>query len=174
MASVVVADAGPLLALAKLNLLHLLKSLYGRVEFTQSVYDEVVTCGMYRGYSDAHDLQRFFGLEGWEPIAVGSIPDALEGAKLDLGERDSIALAMTRSCPLLMDEERGREVARNMGVPVHGTLGVLVQALRAGYILKDQFQLYVNQIIDRPDIWISPELCRKILHEVLSESAKSR
>ena len=30
----VISNAGPLMVLAKLNLLHLLKSLYGRVDFS--------------------------------------------------------------------------------------------------------------------------------------------
>jgi hypothetical protein len=39
----VIIDAGPLMTLAKLNLLYLLKELYGRVHFARSVYDETVT-----------------------------------------------------------------------------------------------------------------------------------
>ena len=37
--SPVVSNAGPLVAMAKLSLLHLLKELYGRVYFSRSVYD---------------------------------------------------------------------------------------------------------------------------------------
>ena len=54
----VVADAGPLMALAKLNVLPLLKRLYGRVLVSQTVYDEVVTEGLARGYPDAGVVQR--------------------------------------------------------------------------------------------------------------------
>jgi predicted nucleic acid-binding protein len=52
----VVANAGPLMALAKLNLLHLLKQLHGRVHFTPAVYEEVVAEGIRQGYEDAHSL----------------------------------------------------------------------------------------------------------------------
>ena len=45
------------MALAKLNLLHLLKQLYGRIEFPRSVYEEVVVEGLQRGFDDAHTLQ---------------------------------------------------------------------------------------------------------------------
>ena len=38
----VVSNAGPLMVLAKLNVLHLLKQLYGRVHFSQSVYDGTI------------------------------------------------------------------------------------------------------------------------------------
>ena len=40
MSEIVIANAGPLMALAKLNLLHLLKQLYGQVQFPRSVYEE--------------------------------------------------------------------------------------------------------------------------------------
>lgn len=44
--SPVVSNAGSLIVLAKLNLLHLLKELYGRVHIPRSVYDETVTEGL--------------------------------------------------------------------------------------------------------------------------------
>ena len=40
-ASLVVINAGPLMVLAKLNLLHLLKQLYGQVLFAEAVYRDV-------------------------------------------------------------------------------------------------------------------------------------
>lgn len=50
---------------------------------------------------------------------------------------------------------------------VRGTLGVLVQAYRAGLITADQLRFYFGQIEERTDIWISPTLCRRLLQEVL-------
>jgi len=43
---IVVTNAGPLMALAKLGLLHLLGQLYGKVEMPTAVYNEVVLRGM--------------------------------------------------------------------------------------------------------------------------------
>ena len=42
----VVTNAGPLMVFSKLNVLHLLKELYGRVLFSPSVYRETVMAGM--------------------------------------------------------------------------------------------------------------------------------
>jgi predicted nucleic acid-binding protein len=63
----VISNAGPLMVLAKLNLLHLLKSLYGRVGFSRSVYTETVIEGMRQGYEDAYRLEDFFRVENWVP-----------------------------------------------------------------------------------------------------------
>ncbi len=66
-----------------------------------------------------------------------------------------------------MDEERGRNVARRLGVKVQGTLGILIHAYRAGLISADQLRFYFGQIEEQTDIWISSALCRRLLREVL-------
>ena len=74
----VVSDAGPLVALAKLNLLHLLTELYGRVYFARSVYDEAVIEGMRLGHEDARkDDAPFPGPDGLAPREYGRrrLPD---------------------------------------------------------------------------------------------------
>ncbi|MCD6506651.1 hypothetical protein J7M22_08510 [Candidatus Poribacteria bacterium] len=91
MSEVVIANAGPLMALAKLNLLHLLKQLYGQVQFPRSVYEEAVVEGIRRGFEDAHTLQQFLNQENWKPIEVKDIPDDIASSHLDRGERESIA-----------------------------------------------------------------------------------
>jgi len=50
---IVVTNAGPLMALAKLGLLHLLGRLYGKVLMPGAVYDEVVLRGMEQGFPDS-------------------------------------------------------------------------------------------------------------------------
>lgn len=167
MADEVVSNAGPLIALAKLNLLHLLQELYGRVHFAQTVYDEAVIEGLRQGYSDAQTLRSFLAQQGWAPVTIMEMTEEVAAAPLDEGERESIALALAYQATLLIDEERGRAVARQQGVTVRGTLGILVQAYRAEHISADQLQLYFQQIVDRTDIWISPTLCDRVLREVL-------
>lgn len=168
MSEPVVSNTGPLITLAKLNLLHLLKQLYGEVLLPQSVYEEAVIEGIRRGFEDAHTLQRFLSQERWEPTEIRHIPDDIASSHLDQGEQESIALALAVDGLLLIDEERGREAARQHGVKVRGTLGVLVHAYRVGLITADQLRFYFGQIEERTDIWISPTLCRRLLHEVLA------
>lgn len=167
MSELVVANAGPLMALAKLNLLHLLKQLYGRVLVPGAVYEEVVVEGLRRGFEDARTLQRFLNQENWGLTEVRYIPEDITSSHLDRGEQESISLALALDGLLLIDEERGREAARRHGVRVRGTLGVLIQAYRAGLITADQLRFYFGQIEERTDIWISPTLCRRLLKEVL-------
>lgn len=111
----VVSNAGPLMVLAKLNLLHLLKELYGRVHIPRSVYDETVTEGMRQGHEDARTLHLFLSQVGWNPedMDPAGIPTDLREAHLDVGERDTLALALALGHALvLMDETVGRQMAR--------------------------------------------------------------
>jgi predicted nucleic acid-binding protein len=167
MPGAVVANAGPLMVLAKLNLLHLLGQLYGQVLFSRLVYEEVVAEGMRQGFEDAHTLQLFLTQEGWTPTEVNEMPNDVASLRLDRGELESITLALTLDALLLIDEERGREAARQLGIRVRGTLGILIQAYRTGLITADQLRFYFGQIEERTDIWISPVLCRRLLQEVV-------
>lgn len=159
----VVTNAGPLMALAKLNALHILKQLYGHVNFPRSVYEETVVTGIRRGYSDADTLRVFLTQHAWEPSDIKNIPQDVAVTFLDRGEKEAIALALSYNALLLMDEEHGREIARQKHITVKGTLGILVEAYQKQIITEDQLRLYVEQIRKRHDIWISPTLCSHVL-----------
>lgn len=162
-----VINAGPLMVFAKLNLLHLLKKLYGRVYFADAVYREVVVVGMHHGYVDASTLHQFLQQEEWQSTTVAAIPPSIQTASLDLGEQESIALAIMQRALLLIDEEAGRRVARSFGLRVRGSLGVLIDAYRRGLIDVDQLRFNFAEVERRTDIWISPSLCRRLLSETL-------
>jgi len=54
---------------------------------------------------------------------------------LDAGERTAIALAIDRSCELvLIDERAGVAAARSLGLRVTGTLGLLELGARRGLV----------------------------------------
>jgi predicted nucleic acid-binding protein len=170
MSAPVVSDAGPLIVLAKLNLLHLLKELHGHVYFPGAVFAEVVQAGIRSGYQDAFTLRQFFHDSGWQPTSNIVLTAEQEAFRLDLGEKESIALALRLGGSLLMDEERGRHYGRQSGLSVRGTLGTLIEAHSRGMISPDQLRLYFHQIESRPDIWISPSLTARLLVRVLGDS----
>jgi predicted nucleic acid-binding protein len=61
---------------------------------------------------------------------VTSVPEAA-AAGLDPGEAEAIALAAElKASTLVMDERKGRARATQLGLPVTGTLAVVVQAKR--------------------------------------------
>ena len=90
----VVSNSGPLMALAKLNRLSVLKKLYQEVLIPQAVYEEAVVRGMTQGYPDALAIKLFLEQQGWQAVYVDheGISQDLLKERLDWGEIESIEL----------------------------------------------------------------------------------
>jgi len=132
---IVVSNAGPLIALARIERFSLLRSIFGHLCIPQAVYDEVVVKGA--GRAGADETRKAVG--DW--IEILPVKDTAMArsllTKLGRGESEAIALAMeTKAALVLLDDERARTVAEFMGLNVSGTVGVLVQAHGRGF-LKD-------------------------------------
>jgi predicted nucleic acid-binding protein len=163
---VILCNAGPLITLGKLNRLELLSELYGEVRIPHAVYDEVVTCGLAKGASDALTVRLFWQRQEWPVVDVP--PSVLSAYTpsviLDPGERAVLALAQTMRYPLLLlDDEVARSEARLLKLRVRGTLGILAQAYREQMLTLAQTELLIREISVRRDIWISAKLCEQIL-----------
>jgi predicted nucleic acid-binding protein len=161
----VFVNAGPLIALGKLNRLGLLASLYPHVQIPSTVYREVVIEGAARSMTDALHVRLFVEHHGIQ-IVRGSdveLESYQPGVVLDPGEQELLAMARSISGALvLLDDETARTEARRLGLAVKGTLGVLVQAYRAGLLGQRETDFLLVEIAERPDIWISSELCNQI------------
>ena len=131
----IVADTGPLIALARIQRLSLLQALYGDVLVPMAVQREL-QLGTPR--SGAQVLTQARG-EGW--LRVQAVTDttklALLNRLLDAGEAEAIVLAEQVTCQfLLIDDGHGRTVAQQRGVAVVGVAGVLLAAQRRGLITE--------------------------------------
>ena len=56
----VLCNAGPLIALGKLNRLELLAELYGQIQVPRAVHEEAVTQGLALGMPDAQTIHLFW------------------------------------------------------------------------------------------------------------------
>jgi hypothetical protein len=165
---IAVTDSGPLISLAKLDHLRLLPVLYERVVIPRAVYDEVVTIGLRRGYPDARVADVFLRRMKWRPeAAVDILPELGSDVRLGRGEREALMVAKAHSALLLMDEDYGRAIADQLGLTHVGTLGILIASFRRGLLSADALDDLLVSIESRDDIWIHPELCRRVRREVL-------
>jgi len=162
----VVTNAGPLIALGKLNRLDLLTDLFRKVQVPRAVYEEVVVQGLTRGASDARNVQLFWQQQQW-PIV--DVPETILAAYsppviLDPGETEALALAQALpDASVLLDDEVARAEARRLNLRVRGTLGILVQSYRQDLLSLAQVELLIREIAVRPDIWIADKLCAQVL-----------
>jgi predicted nucleic acid-binding protein len=137
----VVADSSPLVYLARLGRLELLRLLYSEVLIPDAVWREVAVEGA--ALAEGRMLMAaasagWIRVAGCAPAAVGDEP-LLQG--LDAGEREAITLAIRLRALLIIDEAEGRAAATKLGVKLTGTLGVLVQATRRGFVPRLQTEL---------------------------------
>ncbi|MBX3635914.1 MAG: DUF3368 domain-containing protein [Rubrivivax sp.] len=126
-AIVVVSDAGPLISLARVDLLGVLPHLFAEVQ----VPDEVVSECLAR--PDNPDTERIrAALHAGLLKSCSAPPLVLAG--LDAGECAAISRALQVGAAVLVDERAARAQASALGLLVTGTLGVLVRARRRGLI----------------------------------------
>ncbi len=166
MSGIVVSNAGPLMVFSKLNLLHLFKERYRHILIPQAVYEETVINGIRYGFEDAYTLRLFLEQNNWKIHKLLHITQEIASTNLDKGEKEAIVLALTKNGLLLMDEEFGRAIAREHGLKVKGSLGILIEAYRNNLIKYEQLQFYFIQIGNRNDIWINSKLCDKLLIKI--------
>ena len=128
-----VADAGPLIALARIGQLTLLERMYDCGVVPRAVYCELAIGSDWPG---AGALGRAFNA-GWLEVAdVARTSLAVELAKaVDPGEAEAIALSLEqRPRFLLMDDAKGRAAAAQADIPVVGVAGVLIAAKVTGQV----------------------------------------
>jgi hypothetical protein len=131
-AACLVADSGPLIALARLDLLGLPARYFEPVLVTSSVWLEVTR---KPGVDEAARLSSAAENHLFRVVPdPAAIPAALLRTSIDAGERSAIALAIERDATLLLDDRRARGMAAESGRPVIGTLGLLVRAREEGFV----------------------------------------
>ena len=151
----VIANTTPLIALANIDRLELLRELYGTVFVPQAVLDEIIR---------EPARQRVRGAE-W--IKVESIQDSSQRdifrARLHAGEVEVMILAREQKADLvIVDDEAAKKTAKFLGLNVTGTLGILLKAKKEGYL--ESVEPIMNELI-RDGLFISDTVKRLVLKE---------
>lgn len=122
----VVSNTTPLINLAGVGLLNLLRDLYGAVSIPRVVATE------YQAKTSPSDSD-LMALP-WLTIVDTVVLDA---TLPKLGSGESAAISLAKSLParfILLDERKARRIAASQGLVVVGTLAVLVRANRQGLL----------------------------------------
>jgi predicted nucleic acid-binding protein len=130
---IIVSDAGPLIALAKIRELNILNRLFEKVKIPPSVFHELRLTSSRPG---AIEFKEAIEITKWIEVSdPAHIPHILLYA-IEQGEAEAIALAKKDGLVLLIDERRGRKIANKEKVKITGTGAVLVAAKKKGIIKK--------------------------------------
>jgi predicted nucleic acid-binding protein len=124
---IVVSNATPLIALAKLDRLALLQDLFGTIHIPQAVHDEVVVEAPER--PGAARIREAEWIHVHKPANRAKI-NYLR-ADLDPGEAEVLILAEELKADwVLLDESRARVAAELLELRFTGTIGILLLAKR--------------------------------------------
>jgi len=148
----IVTNTGPLIILAKLDQLGLLRQMFTTIVIPPAVHRELLA----KSGIEAHRLDAALA----QFIAIAAEPELpptvqVVTGHLDAGERQAIALAHARNIILVIDERLGRQAARQLGLTVTGSVGVLIEGKQRGYV-----PAVVPLLRDarRQGYWLSDEL----------------
>jgi predicted nucleic acid-binding protein len=130
MSSAAVVNSSPLIYLAQAGLFHLLK-IAGAPVFIPGVVSEEI---LRRGKSDV--TARAIEAADWlELVEVQGLPPEILSWNLGPGESSGLAWALANpGCRAVIDDLEGRRCAESLGVPLRGTLGLVLRARRQGVI----------------------------------------
>lgn len=129
---IVVSNATPLIALAKIDRLDLLQELFGTILIPQAAYDEVVTHAPSRpGAAEVRQADWIHTQAPADQTKVNYLR-----ADLDTGEAEALVLAEELDADwVLLDETKARFAAELLGLRFMGTVGLLLLAKRMGKIV---------------------------------------
>ena len=128
----IVSDATTLIVLGKLDRYDLLENLFKKIYIPQEVMREVSKKS--DGISKKINAHHLFEIKQISDFSLLNLLDGL----LDLGESEAIVLAKELHMILLIDEKKGRKIAKSMGLDIIGLLGVLILNVRKEKISKEE------------------------------------
>ena len=140
---IVVSNTTPIISLASVGKIELLKLFFKNIYIPKAVYDEIKSKKAY-GYKEIDD--DFFIVKKIQNIFSQSI--LLQD--LDIGEAQTIVLAKELNADIvLIDENLGYQISKNQNLNTKRTLSLLIASKKLGYIdsvkpILDDIKLSMN------------------------------
>ena len=134
-----ISNSSPLICLAKINQLELLKKLFQKIIITDEVKKEVLVFEK-SGYKEVEMAIE----EKW--IIIENPKNNLD-LKLGVGENSIISLASEKKDSLIIDDLKGIKISRSFNIPIFRTTDVIAMALDKNVINKKQAISLINMIM---------------------------
>jgi len=158
----VVSNTSPIMNLAIIGELSLLRDQFGEVLIPGAVLEELRVKGNLPGSQGVRDAIR----AGWiriEAVKQDPLVRAMQ-RDLDKGEAEAIALEMqVNAVWVLMDERDGRKAAKSMGLKVVGVLGILLKARREGRLRS--LKQAMDRLREKAGFYVRADLYSTIIRE---------
>lgn len=161
---IVVSDTTPIISLMKAGQLELLQKIFGIVYIPEAVYRELTD---NEAFSEEVRMVQVCEFLYAQKVGNGKSVTILQNfTGLDAEESEAIILAdEMNSDVLLMDEHKGRQVAKKLGITITGTIGILTQAFDEGMLTKEDVERCIERLKES-GIRISEKLYQRLNMEM--------
>lgn len=165
---IVVSDTTPIISLLKAGHLELLRDLYGKVLIPKAVFRELTENPVYLKESGIIKKSEFLEVSEAGNRKAVNVLRSVTG--LDAGESEALILYDEQKADLLlMDERKGRSVAKQLNVRHVGTAGILMLAYDKGLLQPAEVKSCIDTMLDN-DIRLDKKICNAVmLHAGLAE-----
>jgi len=162
----VTSNTSPIVALAKIGRLELLRDLYGTVFVSPFVKVESVDKGKELGASDALEIERAID-EGWIKVAKLTRKQSVNTrrlvaeARIGLGEAGALMLGMNKRMVVVLDDKEARAIAKSWNLNYTSTLMVLYEAFVKNLISHDEL---IEDLAKLAKVmWISTDVITEVI-----------
>ena len=131
---IVVSDSTTLIILCDLNKLEYLSNIFNTIYIPPKVYEEI-------SFKNDIKLPKFIKVEN--PSNQNQINELK--FLLDDGESEAIALSLEKNLPLIIDEKKGRKIAKNLSINVLGLLGILYLNVKKDFLDKKEVKKFLDK-----------------------------
>jgi uncharacterized protein len=157
---IIVSDTTTVANLFAIEHFRLLPALFGQIILPEGVYEELrAPNGFPRETDEQIQALTVQVRTAQNKEAVRSLMNSL-----DAGEAEAIILAEElHADTLIIDERKGRQIARERGLHTVGLLGIILQAKQQGMIRS--VRPLLHELRATAGFYVSDALCKEILRE---------
>ena len=152
-----ISNSTPLICLAKLNQLKLLKKLFKKIIIPEAVKEEVVIAGK-PGYSVINKAIE----EGW--IKIENPKQNIE-LGLGKGENAAITLAKEKHDKIIIDDSFAIKAVKSLDIDYIRTTSVILLALKNKIIKKDEAKELIQKLVEQ-GYYISPPVFSELFRMI--------
>ena len=162
----ITSNTSPIIALAKIGRLKLLKDLYGTIPISPFVKTESVDKGKELGAPDALEIERAIN-EGWIKVTEltkrqnHTIHRLVSEARIGFGEAGALTLAKDKGIPVILDDKEARALAKSWDLERTSTVMILYEAFIKNLISYDEL---VEDLAKLTKVmWISTDVITDVI-----------
>ena len=147
----IITNTSPVIFLNKLDSLHLLEKLFESV---------LVPGGVVRELGETN-LPSFVGVVDLPPRGEAFVSGAL--GRLHRGELEALFLVQeTRANFVALDDLLAREKAKELGLRVIGTLGILLLAHKRAFLSSKETREHLTNLVEKHGLYLLPALLKSV------------